>query len=109
VFSVVPAWVHGIASQRRALLIAYGVNAVLNVLWSALFFAWRRPDWALAEVGLLWLSVASLLVVSRHRPLSVVLLLPYLLWLTVAATLNYSVVQLNGPFAGALAGAVVRS
>ena len=31
--------------------------AFLNVLWSTLFFAVKRPDWALIEVALLWLSV----------------------------------------------------
>jgi translocator protein len=98
VLSVVPAWQQGNAAQRRNLLTAYAVNGVLNVLWSVLFFSLKRPDWALVEIGFLWLSVASLLVVSRHRLASVLLLLPYITWVSVASALNVAIVQLNGPF-----------
>jgi len=37
-------------AARSRLLVVYLVNAVLNVLWSLLFFRMRRPDWALVEV-----------------------------------------------------------
>jgi tryptophan-rich sensory protein len=98
VLSAVPAWRAGTPAQRRSLAWAYGINGVLNIAWSVLFFTLRRPDWALAEVALLWVSVASLLWVSRHRMTSVALLLPYIAWVSVAAALNAAVVQLNGPF-----------
>lgn len=86
-------------AQRRGVVAAFVVNAVLNVAWSALFFTARRPDWALAEVVLLWLSVASLMVVAgRLAPVAVWLLLPYLLWVAFAGTLNLAVVRLNPTF-----------
>lgn len=91
------------ASETRRdqawLLSLFFVNAVLNVAWSGLFFTLRRPDWALAEVVTLWLSVLALIVflAPRSRRASG-LLLPYLLWVTFAAYLNYRVVVLNGPF-----------
>jgi len=85
--------------HRRALLVAYGVNAVLNIAWSAIFFRMRRPDWALAEVVLLWLSILALIVVTlRVSVLGAVLLLPYLTWVGIAAVLNRAIVRLNGPF-----------
>ncbi|SFG84608.1 TspO/MBR family protein [Methylobacterium gossipiicola] len=84
---------------RRALLVAYGVNAVLNIAWSAIFFRMRRPDWALAEVVLLWLSILALILVTlRVSTLGAVLLLPYLVWVGIAAVLNRAIVRLNGPF-----------
>ncbi len=59
----------------------------------------RRPDWALVEVAALWLSVVALiLVVGRHSGLGALLLLPYLVWVGIAAMLNRSIVRLNGPF-----------
>jgi len=86
-------------AQRKLILALFGVNAVLNVLWSLLFFRLRRPDWALIEVVLLWLSVlAPLLLLWPIRPLSSLLMLPYLLWVTIAATLNLSIVRRNAPF-----------
>ena len=89
-------------SDRRGQLIILGlfvVNGVLNVLWSPLFFKLRRPDWALLEVPLLWLSILVPIVVmwtaSRYSSL---LLVPYLLWVSFAALLNFAIVQLNRPF-----------
>ena len=78
----------------------FALNGFLNVTWSALFFRLKRPDWALAEVGLLWLSIVVLIVViARHSKNASVLLAPYLAWVTFAAVLNLAIVQLNGPFA----------
>ena len=86
-------------AQRRAIAVAFAINAFLNVIWSALFFYLQRPDWALLEVGLLWLSVLSLVIVcGRVSKLSGALLLPYLVWVAFASTITYGVVQLNGPF-----------
>lgn len=85
-------------SERRLLVGGYVLNAVLNVGWGVLFFAWRRPDWALWDVAALGLSVVGLMVVSRHRPISVALLVPYLAWVCFAGALNAAVVERNGPF-----------
>ena len=55
--------------------------------------------WAVVEVGLLWLSVAALIVVTAPESrLASVLLVPYLAWVTFAAVLNYKIVELNAPF-----------
>jgi tryptophan-rich sensory protein len=98
--AAVKAW-FGAASRRdRARLVAaFALNGVLNVLWSWLFFRARRPDWALAEVGLLWLSIVLLIVLAARASTSAAwLLAPYLLWVAFAAALNLAVVRLNAPF-----------
>ena len=76
----------------------FSVNGILNILWSVLFFGLHRPDWALAEVAALWLSILALIIVIApySKPASV-LLLPYLVWVAFAAVLNLAVVQLNVP------------
>lgn len=77
----------------------FALNGTLNVLWSVLFFRLHRPDWALAEVGLLWLSILALIVVlARYSRTASWLLVPYLAWATFAAALNLAVVRLNAPF-----------
>ncbi|MEY2809676.1 MAG: hypothetical protein RLZ66_1187, partial [Pseudomonadota bacterium] len=43
--------------RRQQGLMLWGLNGLLNVTWSLLFFKLQRPDWALMEWGLLWLSV----------------------------------------------------
>jgi translocator protein len=86
-------------ASRTKILGLFAVNGFLNVFWSALFFRFHRPDWALAEVGFLWLSVLVLIVaLVSHSRVASWILVPYLLWVGFAALLNLAVVRLNGPF-----------
>jgi tryptophan-rich sensory protein len=94
------AW-HRETDRRRAewFVGLYALNGFLNILWSLLFFRLQRPDWALMEVGLLWLSILWIMLsVRRTSPVSAWLLVPYLAWVTAAALLNWQIVRLNGPF-----------
>jgi tryptophan-rich sensory protein len=87
------------AAERQMLLAMFGLNAVLNLSWSVLFFHLQRPDWALLGVAALWLSIIALIIYgARHARVAGLLLAPYLAWVTVAAALNFEVVRLNGPF-----------
>ena len=89
---------------RRRLLLLFALNAGLNALWSLLYFRLQRPDWALVEVGFLWLSIVLLMLsLWRFSRTASLLLLPYLAWVSFASVLNAAAVQLNGPFRG-LAG-----
>lgn len=84
-------------------MLVYGVQLVLNAGWSAVFFGLRRPDLALAELGLLWLSIAAtILSFAAVSAAAAWLLAPYLAWVTIAGALNLSVWRLN---AGRLIGA----
>lgn len=86
------------ADQAR-LLSLFFVNGVLNILWSAFFFTARRPDWAMAELLALWLSVLALILFLWPRSRRAgALLVPYLLWVSFAGYLNYEVLRRNGPF-----------
>jgi translocator protein len=84
---------------HRNLVWLFGVNIVLNLLWSVLFFQLLRPDWSLIEVVPFWLSIAALVVYiwPKHKVASL-LLTPYLVWVGIATFLNLAIVQLNGPF-----------
>jgi translocator protein len=88
-------------AARELMLALFAANGFLNVLWSLLYFRLHRPDWALFEVPLLWLSVLALIVVlRRYARLAAWLLAPYLVWVATAAALNWQTVQLNAPFGG---------
>lgn len=98
--SAVTAW-RSIRSQRAAewTMGLFALNGFLNILWSFLFFRAHRPDWALAELCLLWLSVLVLIVLCwRHSRTAALLLIPYLAWVSIAGALNWEVVRLNAPF-----------
>jgi tryptophan-rich sensory protein len=96
----VQAWKSDRAGVGRQWIVGlFAVNSFFNVLWSLIFFDLQRPDLALVEVGALWLSILVLIVVLfRRSALASLLLVPYLVWVSVAAVLNFDVVALNGPF-----------
>ena len=74
----------------------YGVSLVINFAWSALFFGAKRMDWSLIDVALLWLSIVA--VIWFFTPISLpaaALQLPYLAWVSLAATLNLRMLQMN--------------
>ena len=114
-----PSWVSGplwtvlyammglslyLASQRRpvqygvgqASQVLFGIQLVLNVLWSYVFFGRRSPGWALVEILFLWVAiVATTWAFSRISRTAGLLLLPYLLWTSFAVVLNHSIWRLN--------------
>ncbi len=94
------AWEHATSvGDRWRIGVLFGVNIVFHMLWSPLFFTWKRPDWALAEVPLLWLSILALIVgLAPLSTTSAWLLAPYLAWVSFAAFLNLTIVRMNAPF-----------
>ena len=84
------------ARTRHWLVTLFAINGLLNVAWSVVFFAVRRPDLAVVEVALLWASIVVLVVFTwRFSRSASLLLLPYLAWVSFAAVLNFTVARLN--------------
>ncbi|MDQ0315488.1 TspO/MBR family protein [Amorphus orientalis] len=78
----------------------YGVQLALNALWSAIFFGMRRPGLAIVDVAALWLSIlATIVAFYPHSQTAALLLLPYLVWVSIASALNVAVWRLNLPSA----------
>lgn len=74
----------------------YWIQLALNFLWSFLFFAWWLP--ALAALDILLMLAAIALTIRAFRAVDKTaawLLVPYLLWVTYASTLNIGIVILN--------------
>ena len=99
----ISGWLAWQAANTRVLrlrvAILFGINAVLNMVWSALYFKLQRPDWAMVEVVCLWLSIGALIVgLWRLSRLASGLLIPYWVWVSVASVLNLQTIYLNGPF-----------
>lgn len=71
-------------------------NAVLNVLWSLLFFYLRLANAAFVEMFFLLATVIALIVIIwKTSKWASVLLLPYALWVSFATYLTYLIVLLN--------------
>ncbi|GAA3999598.1 TspO/MBR family protein [Sphingomonas humi] len=82
--------------ERQLVVLLFGANALFHLLWSPLFFKFKRPDWALVEVAFLWLSLVALVVgLAPISTTASLLILPYLAWVTFATWLNWQIVRLN--------------
>jgi tryptophan-rich sensory protein len=89
-------WRQGGFHQARTALLLFLAQLAFNAVWSWLFFAWHLGALAFFDILLLWILIATTLIAFwRIRPLAGALLIPYLLWVSFAAALNYSVWQLN--------------
>ena len=89
-------WRSGGFRANRQALVLFLLQLAFNAVWSWLFFAWHLGVLSLADILVLWiLIVATLVSFWRVRPLAGALLIPYLLWVSFAAALNYSLWQLN--------------
>ncbi|HWQ19848.1 MAG TPA: TspO/MBR family protein [Methanotrichaceae archaeon] len=77
-------------------MIIYAAQLLVNVLWSGAFFGLRSPSSGLMVIGILWTLILATIrkFWSISRP-SALLLVPYLLWTSFAAYLNYSIWRLN--------------
>ena len=83
-------------SIARSALQLYGLQLVLNVLWSLFFFTLHKPAWALVDIALLdTIVVAMVILYRRVDPLSGWLLVPYAVWLGLATAINTWVVIYN--------------
>lgn len=80
----------------RTALTVYGVQLAFNFLWTIIFFNLELYLFAFIWLVLLWLLIfeTMLLFCQISRPAGY-LMLPYLLWVTFAGYLNYSIYLLN--------------
>jgi translocator protein len=68
----------------------FGINFILNALWSFFYFGLRNPPLAFGEIIFLEISIFAMIsVLWKVNKISVWLLVPYSLWIGFAAILNY--------------------
>ena len=80
----------------RVALGMFGVQLFLNMLWSVIFFGLRSPGWAFVDIALLWVAIAvTLFAFAKVSDSATWLLIPYILWVSFAGYLNYSIWRLN--------------
>ncbi|MDX1537747.1 TspO/MBR family protein [Arsukibacterium sp.] len=93
----VAAWLVWRNGKRyQTALWLYFSQLAVNALWSWLFFAWYQGALAFANIMLLLpLIIVTALSFWRQQKLAGLLLVPYILWVSFAAVLNYSIWQLN--------------
>jgi tryptophan-rich sensory protein len=90
-------WREGVHRRdvKFAILI-FGVQLVINLLWSVVFFSFHALFGSFVIVMFLWLAILAniiaFVIISKWAGL---LLVPYIIWVSIASYLNYSVYLLN--------------
>lgn len=91
------------AKNRQKAVGLFGLQLVLNFVWSPAFFAFHKVEGALSIIAaMIVVCVVMILVIWRIRVAAGLLLYPYLAWLMFAGLLNYQILTLN-PHADTLA------
>ena len=82
--------------QAGNALAAFAVQLALNVAWSVVFFGAQELFYGFLVIVALWAAILVTIALSfRVSRNSAALLVPYLLWVTIASALNYYVWVLN--------------
>ncbi|MDA1180110.1 MAG: DUF2867 domain-containing protein, partial [Planctomycetota bacterium] len=89
-------WRRGGWAPARVPMSLFGLQLLLNVGWSAIFFGLRSPGFAFLEIIVLWLAIAATAQSFRSKSsMAALLLLPYLAWTSFAMVLNFAIWMLN--------------
>jgi len=82
--------------EIKVALGVFGLQLFLNVIWSIIFFGLHSPFWALVDIIALWLAIVwTIIVFYRISKPAAYLLFLYILWVSFASYLNYSIWILN--------------
>lgn len=88
-FSIYMALLWPKADNKKQFLGLYAMQWVLNVLWNPIFFYFHQVALGLIVISTLTIIVAVFLAACRNKlPKASYLLLPYLIWLCIATSLN---------------------
>ena len=90
-------WNKGLSDQKvKIALSIFALQLILNVLWSVMFFGLRSPLAGLIEIAVLWMAILlTIFYFFKVSHVAGILLIPYFLWVSFAAVLNFSIWRLN--------------
>lgn len=84
------------STDKKSALIVYGIQLIVNFVWSLLFFNMQAYLFAFIWLVLLWLLIILMIIkFSKINKPAALLQLPYLLWVTFAGYLNLGIWLLN--------------
>jgi translocator protein len=82
--------------DKKQFFILFGIQLILNALWSFLFFGLKSPTYGLIDILFLDITVVTTIVYAyRVSKYATILLAPYMAWIIFATILNFEIVLLN--------------
>jgi len=97
--SVFFVWQTGLTVEGAILaFILFWVQLVLNALWSIIFFGMKSKGGGVIMIIVLWFLILATIITSFQVSIwAGILLIPYILWVSVATYLNVGIWWLNKP------------
>ncbi len=97
--SVFLIWKEGLNTEGVLLaFILFWMQLIVNTLWSVIFFGFRAKGSGVITIVILWLLILATIITSfRVSALAGGLLIPYIVWVSIATYLNTGVWLLNKP------------
>ncbi len=83
------SWISA-GKNRKIVALVFEINLLLNILLIFLFFKLKNPISSFIEIIFLWISILYMILVLRKiNKKAAWLLVPYLVWVSFAAVLNF--------------------
>jgi translocator protein len=88
--SIYFSWLASDKKRKKKVIVLFGINLVLNVLWSFFYFKMHNVFGAFIVILLLLISILAIISFTwRFSRKASYLLIPYLIWVSFASILNY--------------------
>jgi translocator protein len=97
--SVFLVWQKGLATNGALFaFILFWIQLVVNAIWSIVFFGKKSKGGGVITIIVLWLLIMVTMITSfRVSDWAGALLIPYIMWVSIASYLNIGIWLLNKP------------
>jgi benzodiazapine receptor len=95
--SVFFIWEKGLSANGVLIaFVLFWIQLALNALWSIIFFGMKAKGGGVIIIIVLWIMIlATIIATFQVSNLAGVLLIPYIVWVSIASYLNIGVWRLN--------------
>lgn len=95
-FSLWKVWSKPNSRERNIAITIFFAQLLFNFLWSIMFFSWHSTGLAVIDIILLWILIlATIFSFAKLSKTAAWLLVPYILWVTFATILNWTIWRMN--------------
>ena len=89
-------WRKNFGEDRKKVFTVYSLQLLFNLLWSVFFFGLKSPLLGLIDIIiLLSFIIFNTIIFFKVSKTAGILFLPYLIWVSFASILNFSIFLLN--------------
>ena len=82
--------------KRKEAIVMFFIQLALNAIWPVIFFGLHSPGISFSEIIILWFAIfGTIIAFYKISKTAAILLIPYIIWVSFAAILNYSIWLLN--------------